>query len=424
MANVHRIITALRHPCNIRLLVYGLMNSLARHSIPRLFDVMRPAAPIPHHTPVKDVAAIFQGDLSLLTIPVDGVSGYEGVISRRELFFRHLARQYAMELYGKKEISLLMNTRAVTMAPELDVSSALALLLANDPALDIDSFPILVDGHCIGIVHVAELMMAISKAQTGLLDTLETLGARIREEVDKARRIQQELLPPSTFTFNELVLDALLINSSEISGDLYDYFVIDEHLLGVMVGDVSGHGVQSGMVATAAKAGLRLMLDLGAKTPGALLAGMNKAVMATASNALMMTAVVAVVDRAANTLTLANAGHNYPYIYQAASNRVSMLDKSGGFPLGFESGSAYAESVMAFCPGDRLLLYTDGIIEERCPCGEEFGYERLEGYMRKALHGPPDAFKRGLVKLVQDFSGSEHFEDDVTLLIVADESKG
>jgi len=400
------------------------MNSLARHSIPRLYDVMRPTAPIPPHTPVKEVAAIFQADPLLMVIPVNGDSGFEGVISRRELFSQHLARQYAMELYGKKAISLLMNTRTVTMTPEMDVSSALALFLEHDPDLDADSFPILNDGCCVGIVHVADLLMAISKAQTGLLATLEMLSARIREEVDKARQIQQELLPPSSFSHDGLVLDAVLINSSEISGDLYDYFVIDGHLLCVMVGDVSGHGVQSGMVATAAKAGLRLLLEMGVKTPGALLAGMNKAVMATASNALMMTAVVAVVDRSAHTLSLANAGHNYPFIYQTSSKKVVMLEETGGFPLGFDAGSTYAESFRDFCPGDRLLLYTDGIIEERGANDEEFGYERLWAYMRDVLSGPPESFSGGLVKQVREFSESEGFEDDVTLLVVANETKG
>jgi len=400
------------------------MNSTATHTIPRLSQIMRPVAPIPTHTPVREVAAIFQGDPSLLMIPVNGASGFEGVISRRELFSQHLARQFAMELYGKKAISLLMNTHTITMTPETDVSSALALLLGHDPDLDTDSFPLLTNGYCVGIVHVAELMMAISKAQAGLLNTLELLSARIREEVDKARQIQQELLPPSSFTHSGLLLDAVLINSTEISGDFYDYFVMDGKRLGVMVGDVSGHGVQSGMVATAAKAGLHLLLEMGVTTPGALLAGMNKAVLATASNALMMTAVVAVVDLSARILSLANAGHNYPFLYQAASKQVIMLDEIGGFPLGFEAGSAYAEFAIDFCPGDRLMLYTDGIIEARAADGEEFGYERLGAYMRDTLCGSPDSFRRGLVELVRDFSESERFEDDVTLLVVADETTG
>jgi sigma-B regulation protein RsbU (phosphoserine phosphatase) len=236
-----------------------------------LKDVMRPVASLPSSTTVTEVASIFTDNVALLMIPVCSDAGFEGVISRRDLFSRHLARKFAVELYGNKPIQLLINTQPITMSPDMDINSALALLLKLDPELDGDSFPVLDRGNCVGIVHVAELIMVISKAQASLLNELEVLSARIREEVDKARQIQQDLLPPSSFNFAGTVLDAVLINSSEISGDVYDYFKIDDHCLGVMVGDVSGHGVQSGMVATAAKAGLHLLLDRGVRTPSELL---------------------------------------------------------------------------------------------------------------------------------------------------------
>jgi serine phosphatase RsbU (regulator of sigma subunit) len=271
---------------------------------------------------------------------------------------------------------------------------------------------------------VAELIMVISKAQAFLLDKLEVLSARIREEVDKARQIQQGLLPPSSYNFSGTVLDAVLINSSEISGDVYDYFEIDDNRLGVMVGDVSGHGVQSGMVATAAKAGLHLLLDRGVRTPSELLSGMNKAVLVTASSSLMMTAVIAVVDLADRKITYANAGHNYPYIYRALTKNIIKLDNTGGFPLGFDSGSKYEEAVVDFHQNDRLLLYTDGIVEARNNSDEEFGYDRLETYLENKLSGHPESARRGLIDTVRAFTGVDGFEDDVTILIVGDETEG
>jgi serine phosphatase RsbU (regulator of sigma subunit) len=215
-----------------------------------------------------------------------------------------------------------------------------------------------------------------------------------------------------------MVLDAVLINSSEISGDVYDYFFIDQDRLGVMVGDVSGHGVQSGMVATAAKAGLHLMLDGGATTPGKLLGGMNKAVCATASNSLMMTAVVAVIDRTANKMFLANAGHNYPFQYRSSDAAVAMLDGTGGFPLGFDMASEYNEIEIDFRCGDRLILYSDGIVEASNGEGEEFGYERFTSYTQQNSGKSPESFRLGLLEKVRAFSGTECFEDDVTLLVV------
>lgn len=389
-----------------------------------LKDVMHPAVSLPSSTTVMEIVSIFTANASLLTIPISEDTGFEGVISRRELFSRHLARQFAMELYGKKPISILIDRHPITMSPDMDINSALALLLNFDPELCNDSFPVLDRGNCVGIVHVAELIMVISKAQACLLTKLEILSARIREEVDKARQIQQDLLPPSSFCFAGMVLDAVLINSSEISGDVYDYFKIDEHCLGVMVGDVSGHGVQSGMVATAAKAGLHLLLDRGVKTPSELLSGMNKAVLATASSSLMMTAVVAVVDLTQRKISYANAGHNYPYLYRASTGNLIKLDDTGGFPLGFEPGSMYDEATVNFHPSDRLLLYTDGIVEARNVHEEEFGYERLETYLRYKLKGHPEAVRRELVATVREFTGIDGFEDDVTILIVGDETEG
>jgi len=379
---------------------------------------MRGAAPVSCSMTVNDVAGLFQKDASLLMIPFMRDDAFEGVISRKDLFIRHLSQPFAIDLFGRKPISTLMSTSFLKLSPENDINTALARLLEYDPELDADSFPVVRDGACVGIVHVAELLMAISKSQADLLATLETLSARIREEVEKARRIQRDLLPPSACNYAGMVLDAVLINSTEISGDVYDYFFIDQERLGVMVGDVSGHGVQSGMVATAAKAGLHLLLEQGIKTPGKLLAGMNKAVCVTASNSLMMTAVIAVIDRTVNKMFLANAGHNFPFQYRSLEGAVAMLDCTGGLPLGFDTDSEYNECEIDFQCGDRLILYSDGIVEARNEEGTEFGYERFSRYVQENSGNSLESFRLGLLDEVRVFSGAESFEDDVTLVLI------
>ena len=396
------------------------METIDHKNLPLLGDVTRIVPPIAATMTVKDVAAVFQSNDGLLMLPVCDASGLQGVISRRELFSTHLAKNYAVDLYGNKPISILMNASPLIMQPGVDVNKALACLLEHDPDLVTDSFPVCEAERYVGVVQVSEMIMAISRAQAALLETLALLSARIRSEVNKARQIQQGLLPPSSFRHAGLELDAVLINSTEISGDFYDYFIIDDNRLGVLVGDVSGHGVQSGMVATAAKAGLQILLDRGVHAPGELLAGINSAVLATSSNAMMMTAVIAVIDREAHSVTLANAGHPYPYIYRAADGNVTILEDVGGFPLGFESDSEYAELVAGFRAGDRMVLHTDGIVEAPNAAGEEFGYDRLETYLRQELlSGTPEQFRCGLVQTVRQFSGSDEFEDDVTIVVVA-----
>jgi serine phosphatase RsbU (regulator of sigma subunit) len=95
-----------------------------------------------------------------------------------------------------------------------------------------------------------------------------------------------------------------------------------------------------------------------------------------------------------------------------------MLDGVGGFPLGFDRDSQYAEFVAGFACGDRMLLYTDGIVEAQNAAGEEFGYSRLEANIHQAISGAPEAFRRSLVESAQQFSGVDGFEDDVTIVVV------
>jgi sigma-B regulation protein RsbU (phosphoserine phosphatase) len=123
-------------------------------------------------------------------------------------------------------------------------------------------------------------------------------------------------------------------------------------------------------------------------------------------------------------ISYANAGHNYPYLFRASNETIFKLDNTGGFPLGFDTGSVYNEAVADFHNNDRLLLYTDGIVEARRNNEEEFGYERLEAYLQNQFKKHPAIVRQGLVETVRSFTGVDGFEDDVTILIVGDEKEG
>jgi sigma-B regulation protein RsbU (phosphoserine phosphatase) len=125
------------------------------------------------------------------------------------------------------------------------------------------------------------------------------------------------------------------------------------------------------------------------------------------------------IDRAAHTATVANAGHPYPYLFRAEDGSVSMLEGVGGFPLGFDGGSEYAELAVDFHCGDRLLLFSDGIVEARNHAGEEFGFERLEAAARREISGAPEQFRQELVRTALQFAEADGFEDDVTIVVVA-----
>jgi len=392
------------------------MNHL-QHVIPTLRDIMRSTAEIDSATMVKDVMELFQKEQSLLALPVSEEGSFIGVINRRILFVEHLGRPFAVDLYGRKAIRVLLAESQFALDPEFDINTALMRLLEVDPGLTMDSFPVVAGSECQGIVAVADLMMKISENQAMLLDTLQLLSARITEEVDKASKIQRDLLPSPEFSAAGISISAEVITSSEIGGDFFDYIPLGEGRLGLVVADVSGHGVQAGMVTTAAKASLHSLVGKGVTTPAELLYGMNNAILATARQSLLMTCLIVVIDPARDRIVLANAGHNYPYIIRRQDSAPEMIQDVAGYPLGFEEDCIYQEMSCAFQPGDTLFLYSDGIVECADRHGEEFGYERLEKILAKAGDYSPLALRNLLRRSAELFTGESAFADDVTLLI-------
>jgi sigma-B regulation protein RsbU (phosphoserine phosphatase) len=397
----------------------GEIMSDFRECIPQLGEIVRPIEQISPDVKVKEVVEIFRNDHSLPAIPVVSAGKFIGFISRKGLFFKRLSHKYALDLYGNKPISILLEGNAAAMEPELDINSTLARLLTIDPDLDIDCFPAVKDDRFVGMVSVSDLMMEVSKTQSFLLEKLTGLSARIRDEVARASKIQQDLLPVSSFEFQGISIDAGITTSSEIGGDFYDYFTVGDDRLGLIIADVSGHGVQAGMVTTAAKASLHTLISMDIFTPSELLNGMNKAIIATACRSLLMTCLVALIDLKQNRLFYANAGHNFPYLYRGESRKLDQLDKLSGFPLGFEPDSTFREFCTPFNRGDTLLLYTDGIIECRNRREEEFGYERFEHLLREGAILPPKELRTGLLENAVNFIDSSEFEDDITIMVAS-----
>ncbi len=391
-----------------------------REAIPQLKELAFLPRELNPEDKVNEVVELFNKDSSLIALPVLKEGLYTGFVSRKHLFFKRLRHKFALELYGNKPVCMLLDENPLVMEPDRDVHSALEKLLAVDPNLETDCFPIVVNGRCLGIVSVADLMMQISNAQASLLERVISLSARIRDEVACASKIQQDLLPVPEFNFRGTDISAGVMTSSEIGGDFFDYFTLGNNRLGLIIADVSGHGVQSGMVTTAAKASLHTLISMGISTPSELLSGMNTAIMATACQSLLMTCLIVLIDIDRKELCFANAGHNFPYLYRSETHSLEHLQEVSGFPLGFEEDSSYREFYADFREGDRLLLYTDGLMECRNPSGEEFGYSRLESHLNYGINLSPTELKNLLFEKALDFIGSStSIEDDISIMVVA-----
>jgi phosphoserine phosphatase RsbU/P len=391
-----------------------------REAIPQLKQLAILTQELTPDVRVNEVVELFKKDSSLKALPVLRQGEFAGIVSRKHLFFKRLRHKFALDLYGNKPVSVLLDENPLVMEPDEDVHSALERLLATDPNLETDCFPIVADGRFLGIVSVADLMMQISNTQASLLDRVITLSARIRDEVAMASKIQQDLLPAPDFNFQGTQICAGVMTSSEIGGDFFDYFTLEDNRLGLIIADVSGHGVQAGMVTTAAKASLHTLISMGISRPSELLAGMNTAIIATACQTLLMTCLIVLIDKERQELCFANAGHNFPYVYRSEPHLLEQLQEVSGFPLGFESGSSFREFRSDFKDRDRLILYTDGLIECRNPSGEDFGYSRLENLLIHRINLSPKEMKNLLFESALNFIGSSSsIEDDISIMVVA-----
>jgi len=248
---------------------------------------------------------------------------------------------------------------------------------------------------------------------------LEKISVRLQDEIKLAANLQKAILPNPVIDLPGMQGQAKLVTSTEVGGDYYDYFQVDGYKTVILVGDVSGHGVAAGTMVSAAKAGMFPLIHEGVSQPSEILRSLNGTLHATAQQSLLMTMACICLDARNGTLHYANAGHVLPYLRRKQDRRWSMIE-SFGLPLGKDIDSQYSmtEIKLELEVGDRLFLYTDGLVEEESPLGEPFGYERLEKILDQYGDAEPEVLYEQVLAEVYRHCGGRELEDDITLVIV------
>jgi hypothetical protein len=240
---------------------------------------------------------------------------------------------------------------------------------------------------------------------------------RVKAEIDAANRIQAALLPLDAPDLVGASVSSHYRAATEIGGDYFDFLKVASGEIGIAFGDVSGHGLTSGIVMAMAKSALLVQVDYD-PAPRAVLDVLNEIVIKTAPRRTMMTFFFGLLDPRAQTLRFSSAGHLDPYVYRVASGKMEMLS-SWGFPLGVRRRDPFREHTVEFTAGDRLVLYSDGLIECVDDDGEPFGFERFEQVIKSNGHLSAEEIKKALLLAVRKFTRNRPPEDDQTLVVVA-----
>ena len=268
--------------------------------------------------------------------------------------------------------------------------------------LDPEPLAMLVVVICLGYVVVKHVFHS------------ERRMAAVGRELETARQIQQSILPKNPPSVAGLSVATHYDSMAEVAGDLFDFVITPSGQLGVLVADVSGHGVPAAIVASMVKIALAVQ-EGEISDPGLVLTRMNRALCGRFELAYV-TAVFALIDPAAGTLTYASAGHPSPLLRRAGGALESLDER--GIVLGFLPDAAYTSAVVRdLAAGDRVVFYTDGITEAARPDGEFFGDREFQQLLAGGSAHPAGPFMAGLVDAARRWVGMD-FNDDVTVVVV------
>src|SRR5215204_2676711 len=237
---------------------------------------------------------------------------------------------------------------------------------------------------------------------------------RIEQELRVARSIQQASLPEEVPTLGGWQITPHYQPAREVGGDFYDFHLLSEGRLGVVVGDATGKGVPAALVMSTTCGMLQLAARaLGSSSPGEVLAQVNETLVARIPSNTFITCFYAVLDPEDGTLRYANAGHAPPYIHRSNDDADEL--RARGLPLGIMAGMGYEEGEASLREGESVLFYSDGLVEAHHPKGEMFGFPRLRALVTE--HGEESSLGDLLMDELYTFVGEGwDQEDDITPL--------
>ena len=239
----------------------------------------------------------------------------------------------------------------------------------------------------------------------------------IQKELETAREIQLSILPEEIPKIGGVDIAARYIPMTSVAGDFYDFIVVDEKHLGILVADVSGHGMPAALIASMLKIALAAQ-ESHAADPAQLLLGLNQALCGKFQRHYV-TAAYLFLDMLKGTLRYAGAGHP-PLLLWSRSEGVRALEENGLF-LGKFPQAAYSFVELPLKAGDWALLYTDGIPETTNPLQIEFGTDRFKHFLETERSTSADRFADRLLKELSQWSvrnSGEDSDDDVTLVAI------
>lgn len=277
-------------------------------------------------------------------------------------------------------------------------------------------------GDSTEVGELARSYISMVKDLEAYIENLHTITAekeRINAELTLASSIQAHMLPcifPPFPDHDEFEIYATMTPAKEVGGDFYDFYMVDNNHLAVVIADVSGKGVPAALFMVIAKTLIKNQAQMGLEV-NEVFSIVNRLLCEGNDAGLFVTAWMGILDLTSGLLTFANAGHNPPLLKQKDGNFTYLKTRPGLVLAGME-GIKYRKNEILIEPGDRLFLYTDGVTEATDASNELYGEERLNQFMNGHVQDTSEDVLRGLKQDIDQFVGEAPQFDDITMLML------
>jgi len=242
---------------------------------------------------------------------------------------------------------------------------------------------------------------------------------RMEEELNIARDLQVSMLPSETPQVAGFEIAAYSVSAREVGGDFYDFIEMGDDRAGMIVGDVTGKSVSGALVMSASRSVFRMLSEEKLNVSDSMIRA-NRRLKKDVKTGMFVALLYAVLNAEDKTLTMCSAGQTQPIHRLAETGETSLIETRGDtFPLGILDDAAYEETRLELSPGDKVILYTDGIVEAMNTDEEMFGFERLLEVVQTSASTTADALLNEIIGSVSEFAGATPQHDDLTVIVVS-----
>lgn len=239
---------------------------------------------------------------------------------------------------------------------------------------------------------------------------------KMRREVDLAAKIQQQLLPKKQPDISGYCVCGRNITAHSVGGDYYDFIQLDNNRWAICLGDVSGKGLPASLLMSNLQAILRGQVFYH-PSPGMLLKHANRQLYQSTTMEKFVTIFVGILDTSTHTFQYSSGGHEFPFLIHSDNGYARL--KTGGIPIGVMENQIYEEEVVAINPGDKLVIYSDGIIDSRNNENEEFGEYRLQQLLLDGEKNTAQSLMDNVFTASLEHNNKSQLFDDMTMVVLS-----